>query len=208
MGVPYFPCFDHRQFVAQRRRKESPGGATLAVIRTRLAPAAQQAILVAGLAAERLQALAEVGDTHIYSGKVQTEAARQILSDWPAPAWVSRMTPRVLDNLTTRLAVVIASNMKARELFNRRVPVTEQAFAERVLWELPEPLSGSKHHYKYRLAFVVAGACVLRYDNGAGKRDHKHMSDREVKYHFVSVDKRVADFFEDAKRWRDENSND
>jgi len=25
---------------------------------------------------------------------------------------------------------------------------------------------------------------------------------------FVSVDKLVADFFEDVKRWRDENSND
>ena len=27
-------------------------------------------------------------------------------------------------------------------------------------------------------------------------------------YRFVSVDKLVAEFFEDVKRWRDENSND
>ncbi|MFZ3017044.1 MAG: DUF6516 family protein [Gallionella sp.] len=98
--------------------------------------------------------------------------------------------------------------MKARELFNRRVPVTEQAFAELVLWEVPEPLSGSKHCYKYRLAFVAAGECVLRYDNEAGKGDHKHVNGKEVKYRFVSVDQLVADFFEDVKRWRDENSND
>ncbi|CAH1904441.1 conserved hypothetical protein [Candidatus Nitrotoga sp. HW29] len=98
--------------------------------------------------------------------------------------------------------------MKARELFNRRVPVAEQAFAEMVLWEVPEPLSGSKHRYKYRLAFVVAGKCVLRYDNESGKGDHKHVSGKEVKYHFVSADKLVADFFEDVERWRDENSND
>jgi len=52
--------------------------------------------------------------------------------------------------------------MNARELFNRRVIVTEQAFAEQVLWEVPEPVSGSKHSYKYRLAFVVEGNCVLR----------------------------------------------
>jgi hypothetical protein len=77
-----------------------------------------------------------------------------------------------------------------------------------VLWELPEPLSGSKHAYKYRLAFVVEGACVLRYDNESGKGDHKHLDDQQVKYRFVSVDKLVADFFEDVKRWRDENSND
>ena len=84
--------------------------------------------------------------------------------------------------------------MKARELFNRRVPVTEQAFAELVLWELPEPLFGSKHRYKYRLAFVVAGVCVLRYDNEAGKGAHKHVSGKEVKHRFVSADRLVADF--------------
>jgi hypothetical protein len=113
-----------------------------------------------------------------------------------------------LDYLTTLYAVVILSNMKARELFNRRVPVTEQAFAELVLWEVPEPVSGSVHHYKYRLAFVVAGDCVLRYDNEAGKGDHKHVRGREVKYRFVSADRLVADFFEDVKRWRNENNND
>ena len=98
--------------------------------------------------------------------------------------------------------------MKARELFNRHVPVAEQAFAVLVLWEVSEPIPGSKHLYKYRLAFVVAGECVLRYDNEAGKGDHKHINDKEMKYRFASVDKLVADFFEEVKRWRDENSND
>jgi hypothetical protein len=98
--------------------------------------------------------------------------------------------------------------MKARELFNRRVSDAEQAFAEMVLWEMPEPLSGSKHRYKYRQAFVVAGKCVMRYDNESGKGDHKHVSGKEVKYRFVSADKLVADLFEDVKRWRNENSND
>lgn len=98
--------------------------------------------------------------------------------------------------------------MKARELFNRRVPVMEHTFAELVLWEVPEPLSGSQHHYKYRLALVVAGKCVLRYDNEAGKGDHKHVRDKEVEYRFISADQLVADFSEDVKRWRHENSND
>ena len=98
--------------------------------------------------------------------------------------------------------------MKARELFNRRVPVTELAFAELVLWEVPEPVSGSAHRYKYRLAFVVAGECVLRNDNEAGKGDHKHVRGKEVRYRFVSADKLVADFFEEVRRWRNENSND
>ena len=110
--------------------------------------------------------------------------------------------------LTTLQPVVIVSNMKARELFNRRVPVAEQAFAELVLWELSEPLPGSAHCYKYRLAFVVAGDCVLRYDNEAGKGDHKHARGKEVKYRFVSAEKLVADFFGDVRRWQDENRND
>ena len=98
--------------------------------------------------------------------------------------------------------------MNARELFNRRVAVAEQAFAELVLWEIPQPVSGSTHHYKYRLAFVVAGACVLRYDNEAGKDDHRHVRGKEMKHRFVSVDQLVADFFEDVRRWHNENSND
>jgi hypothetical protein len=98
--------------------------------------------------------------------------------------------------------------MKAHEIFNRRVTVTGQAFAELVLWEVTEPIAGSNHSYKYRLAFVVAGECVLRYDNEAGKGDHKHVRDKEVKYRFASIDKLVEDFFDDVKRWRNENSND
>ena len=111
-----------------------------------------------------------------------------------------------MDNLTTHEGVVTISNMKAREIFNRRVPVTKQSFAELVMWEVPESILGSTHSYKYRLAFVVAGVCVLRYDNETGKGDHRHEKGKELKYRFVSVDQLVADFFEDVKRWRDENS--
>lgn len=38
--------------------------------------------------------------------------------------------------------------------------------------------------------------------------DHQHMNGKELKYRFVSVDKLVADFFEDVKRRRNENGND
>ena len=96
-----------------------------------------------------------------------------------------------MDYLTTCQPVVNVSNTKARELFNRRVPITELAFAELVLWEVPDPVLGSKHHYKYRLAFVVAGDCVLRYDNEVGKGDHRHVRGKEVKYRFVSAEKLV-----------------
>jgi len=100
------------------------------------------------------------------------------------------------------------SNMKARELFNRRVVITQQAFAEMATWEVPQPIPGSTHCYKYRLAFVVSGKCVLRYDNESGKGDHKHVLGKELKYSFVSVDKLASDFFEEISRWRNENSDD
>lgn len=61
--------------------------------------------------------------------------------------------------------------MKAIELLRRRVIFSETKFAELVLWRVPKPLKGSKHSYKYRLAYVVEGECVLRYDNETGKGD-------------------------------------
>ena len=122
---------------------------------------------------------------------------------------LARILPyKLLVFLTTRQPVVIVSNMKARELFNRRVAVAEDAFAELVLWEVAQAVPGSTHRYKYRLAFIVDEACVLRYDNEAGKGDHRHVGDKEMEYHFVSVDRLVADFFEDVRRWCNENSND
>ena len=96
--------------------------------------------------------------------------------------------------------------MKAIELLRRRVVYSESMFAELVLWRVPKPLKGSKHAYKYQLAYVADGECVLRYDNEAGKGDHRHYSGKESAYAFVSPEKLVADFQRDIARWNDENS--
>lgn len=77
--------------------------------------------------------------------------------------------------------------MKAKRLVKQRFEVHERAFAELAIWELPAPLEGSKHSFKYRLAFVVDGECVLRYDNEAGKGDHRHLSSKESRYAFKSA---------------------
>jgi hypothetical protein len=53
------------------------------------------------------------------------------------------------------------------------------AFAELVLWEVPKPVASSAHAFKYRLAYVVDGECVVRYDNEVGKGDHRHFSGKE-----------------------------
>ena len=97
--------------------------------------------------------------------------------------------------------------MKATELFRRRIPYSELAFAELVLWQLPAPLAGSTHFYKYRLAYVVGGTCVLRYDNESGKGDHRHFRCKESRYAFDGVDKLLAAFQRDIERINHEDSN-
>lgn len=95
--------------------------------------------------------------------------------------------------------------MKAISLISRRVTVRESVFAEIVLWKVPEPVKGSQHPYKYRLALVAEGICVLRYDNEAGKGDHRHIGGGEVPYQFTGVDSLLNDFRSDIRRWLDEN---
>ena len=69
--------------------------------------------------------------------------------------------------------------MNAVELLRTRITYSESAFAELVLWRLAKPIDGSPHGFKYRLAYVVRGKCVLRYDNEAGKGDHRHFGGKE-----------------------------
>jgi len=95
--------------------------------------------------------------------------------------------------------------MKAVPLIRRRVVLAPDAFAEVAVWSVPEPLPPVGHGYKYRLAYVVAGRCVLRYDNERGKGDHRHVGPLEQPYVFSTPDKLMADFNADIARWNDEH---
>lgn len=92
--------------------------------------------------------------------------------------------------------------MKAELRLRDRIGLSETAFVELVVWSLPAPLVGSEHRFKYRLALVDAGICVMRYDNEAGKGDHKHLGEVEVDYRFPGLDTLMADFWTDVERWR------
>ncbi|HRH86914.1 MAG TPA: DUF6516 family protein [Rubrivivax sp.] len=96
-------------------------------------------------------------------------------------------------------------NMKAALLLKQRLAFDEDAFAELVIWRLPRPAAGSSHTYKYRLAFIVGGECVLRFDNEAGKGDHRHTPRRELRYAFESPEKLIEDFLREARRIHREN---
>ena len=92
--------------------------------------------------------------------------------------------------------------MKAEALAQERHILTEDAFVEVVVWRVPRPIKGSAHRFKYRLALVVAGECVLSYDNETGKGDHRHVGDVETSYPFSSQEKLLADFWADVDAWR------
>lgn len=97
------------------------------------------------------------------------------------------------------------ANMKAVELVRTRVVLSETGFAELVLWRVPKPVAGSTHQFKYRLAYVAAGVCVVRYDNEAGKGDHRHINGRQHAYTFKTPEALVADFRRDISKWDREN---
>jgi Family of unknown function (DUF6516) len=96
--------------------------------------------------------------------------------------------------------------MKATLIARRRIVYSQNAFAELVLWQVPKPVAGSEHDYKYRLAYVVNEVCVVRYDNEVGKGDHRHFGSLESNYKFASPDMLIADFQKDIARWNHENS--
>lgn len=98
--------------------------------------------------------------------------------------------------------------MKAKQLVSNRIALSGDAFAEAVVWQLPAPLAGSTHSFKYRLAYVVGSACVLRYDNEAGKGDHCHFDSVESAYTFTTPDQLMADFFNAIERWNHEHHHD
>jgi hypothetical protein len=91
--------------------------------------------------------------------------------------------------------------MKAKLLLDERHVLNAGAFVEVVVWRLPRPMRGSDHPFKYRLALVIDGFCVLRYDNEAGKGDHRHVNQKEEPYRFSDTDTLLADFWRDVEKW-------
>jgi hypothetical protein len=67
---------------------------------------------------------------------------------------------------------------------------------------LPRPARGSGHRFKYRLALIVDEACVLRFDNEAGKGDHRHVLGAQERYSFTDPDALLRNFWREVEEWR------
>jgi hypothetical protein len=85
--------------------------------------------------------------------------------------------------------------MKAELLMRERLILSRRAFVEIVIWKPPKPLPDSRHTFKYRLAYIANQRCVLRFDNEAGKGDHRHVNEIEAPYIFSNLETLQADFW-------------
>jgi hypothetical protein len=92
--------------------------------------------------------------------------------------------------------------MNAEALARERHVLAEDVFAEIVVWRVPHLVKGSRHRFKYRLALIAAGECVLRYDNETGKRDHRHVGKVQMAYALNGYERLLADFWADVEAWR------
>jgi Family of unknown function (DUF6516) len=88
---------------------------------------------------------------------------------------------------------------------HRRVVLAPDTSVEVTIWRVPRPISPSMHAFKYRLAYVVAGECVLRYDHERGKGDHRHFGAVTTRYAFSTPDQLMADFNAYIARWNHEH---
>ena len=94
--------------------------------------------------------------------------------------------------------------MRASQVFRYRT-VQSGVTVEMVIWALPRASAERPHGLKYRLYCGRGGRCIVRYDNEAGKGDHRHYGGRETGYRFTDPDRLIADFQRDIARWNHEN---
>ncbi len=88
--------------------------------------------------------------------------------------------------------------MRAKLLFRQREEFDDGAVLEAVLWEVPAPVAGGSHRFKYRLYYGFPGRPLVRYDNERGKGDHRHVGRAEEPYRFRTAEKLIGDFLADV----------
>ena len=95
--------------------------------------------------------------------------------------------------------------MDAELLFDDRFVLSEGAFAQLKAWRVPAPVRGSSHRLRYSFAFVADDECVLRFDNEAGKGDHRHVDGIETPLEFNNLNGLLADFWKEVDEWIGQN---
>lgn len=97
---------------------------------------------------------------------------------------------------------------KAVLLLHRKRIHADGAVSEVKLWQVPAPVPGSAHAFKYSLYYGHPGRRAVGYDNERGKGDHRHRDGEETTYAFVSLERLIADFEADVAALRAEEGKD
>jgi len=92
--------------------------------------------------------------------------------------------------------------MPAVELMTSKIQIADNAFATIRILQVDPAILGSHHQYKYSMAYVVDGLCVMRYDNERGKGDHKHIGEQEYPTTFTTIENLIASFRADINMLR------
>lgn len=62
------------------------------------------------------------------------------------------------------------------------------------VWRVPNPVSPSKHDFKYSLFYGHKDHRIIGFDNERGKGDHRHIDGIEGPYPFVNLEQLIEDF--------------
>ena len=93
--------------------------------------------------------------------------------------------------------------MKAKKIYRDRFDYDDGMILEMTIWEVPNPVTGSLHGYKYSLFYGSAKhGRIIGYDNERPKGDHRHYGEHEESYHFLSPEQLMIDFITDVKQAR------
>lgn len=89
-------------------------------------------------------------------------------------------------------------------IISTRLVFEDGAIVQVRVWQVPSPVRGSGHSFKYSLFYGRPGERIVGYDNEAGKGDHRHYSGHEEAYAFRSIRELINDFQSDVRRLRGE----
>ncbi len=98
------------------------------------------------------------------------------------------------------LSHMATSARRAVLVLHEKIVRNDGAIVELVIWQSPRATSDRPHALKYRLYFGRGGKCLVRYDNEAGKGNHRHVRGKETPYRFVSLAKLRRDFESDIRK--------
>jgi Family of unknown function (DUF6516) len=93
-------------------------------------------------------------------------------------------------------------SMDAGLILRSKSVLSDGAILEMVIWQLPQPVLGSQHVYKYRLYYGLAGRRIVAFDNERLKGDHCHLDGVERQYSFSSVEQLIDDFLSAVRKRR------